>query len=446
MATTDPPSDPRPRRWPLAVGALAAVGAVVLSGMLVADPDGVVADLDRQRVTASARPEPAIEPEPVALDEADLLEAGQLARLEPRRTWRVVETATKATAEQAPPCGADRFADPASTSTLQRSYESSGRPAARIRVVQASELSADARTARAGFRNLATRFASCDESGAQLLDTLEVAGGGNRALLFVLRAPGRPIATRVLGLARTGRVVTTTWATVPAPERAEPAVHAQLLAAAVNGLCGRPGAGRCAAPPAAVAVPPLPVRDDARGMLTIVDLPPTLGADEEWVSSRPRAATVNPAASSCDRTTFDSARFNRTRTRTFLKPGARVPDTFGLSQTIGILQTQRAAQRFVEQVRSRVDACTEDGLGTRATVLLDRRDGDREITAWRLRVDVDEDRTVDIYMAILRHESAVAQLGWVPSPRVTLADGDFETLAERALERLAELRSPKVVE
>lgn len=438
------PSDPsRPRRWPAVVGALVAVGAVVVSGLLITDPDGVVASLGRQRVTASpspTAPPPEAVPAPVALDEADLLEADQLRRLEPRRTWRVVETATKATAEQAAPCGADRFADPESTDTLQRGYESGGRPAARIRVVQASELSGDVRAARAGFRRLSNRFASCAEPGAQLLDTREVTGVGNRAMLFVVRAPGRPAAVRMLGVARTGRVVTTTWATVPGPERPRPAAHAQLLAAAVNGLCGAPGAGRCAAPPTALAVPPLPV-DDAPGMLSLVDLPPTSGSDAEWVSSRPRKATLNPAASSCDGTTFDTPFFTRTRTRTFLKPDAKVPDTFGLSQTVGVLPLQRA-ERFVARVRERVDACVEESLGTRARSLIDRRSGDREITAWRLQVEVGEDRAVEVYMAIMRDGAAVAQLGWVPSSRVTLVDGDFEDLAERALARLGELPAP----
>ncbi len=441
MSPSDPPS--APRRWPAVVGVLATVIVVVASGLLVNDPDGVVASLGRQQVTPVAQPvtpRPEAVPPPVALDEGDLLTAEQVRRLEPRRTWRVVETATKATAEQPPPCGADRFADPESTDTLQRGYESSGRPAARIQVVQASELSTDTRQARAGYRRLSNQFAACAEPGAQLLDTLEATGVGNSARLFVVRAPGRPAATRVLGVARTGRIVTSTWATVPGDQRPKPGPHAQLLAAAVNGLCGQPGSGRCAAPPVVVAVPPLPV-DDAPGMLAIIDLPPTSGSRAPWVSSRPRKATVNPAASSCDSTTFDSPRFSKARTRTFLKPEARVPDTFGLSQTVGVLPPKRAAT-FVAQVRDEVDACPEETLGTRAKLLLDDRGGAREVTAWRLRIEVGEDRTVDVYMAIMRDGAAVAQLGWVPSPRVTLADGDFEALAERALARLGELPTP----
>ena len=70
------------------------------------------------------------------------------------------------------------------------------------------------------------------------------------------------------------------------------------------------------------------------------------------------------------------------------------------------------------------------GRGARAT----------EIRIWEVRTEISETEEVRFRTALVRAGNRVVQLTFTPTGRADLDDGDFQRLAERALERLAELR------
>jgi hypothetical protein len=217
---------------------------------------------------------------------------------------------------------------------------------------------------------------------------------------------------------------------------------ARLAAAAVNGLCARPEAGECATRPRLEVRPPVPF-GDAPGMLAEVDLPPVTHVMKPWVGTEPRRASVNVAATGCDNTAFTGKQMSNGLTRSFLIPSAKLPAAFGITETVGTLPVARA-RVFVNGVRRKLDACPErdTGLGTKVTSLAHQHSGAGDLAVWRLTTELDDRRSVTYLMGIVRAGTAVAQVGFVPEPDVTMGSGAFVDLVERAGERLPAMPPP----
>jgi hypothetical protein len=346
------------------------------------------------------------------------------------------------------PCQEMRYADPRAVGGLVRTFQSRGGRGKGdgrqvVSAVQSTELSATPQSARRAYRTTTGWYAGCPEDRVQLLDTRAVQGVGDAATLLVLRSWVDPGTTMVVGVARSGEVNTTTFTeaspAIGATELPAPELRAQaaLLAAAVNALCGAPGAGTCAGPPDPVEVLPLPT-GPAPGMVDVIDLPPVTDVTEPWVGTRPRGARVNAAATQCDRTDFTAGAMSQAQTRTFLVPEADLPDTFGLTQTVGSLP-RRAAEAFMTRTRQRMAACEEENLGTEVFRVA-HEGGDRtELDAWRLTVEVSDKQAVTYLMGVVRRGGAVSQVGFTPTPRARMEPDDFVALLERARDRLAYL-------
>jgi hypothetical protein len=257
----------------------------------------------------------------------------------------------------------------------------------------------------------------------------------------VLRDWNDPTKAQIVGVARTGAVTTTTSFTRPGVRTPDPEASAALLADAVEGLCGLPGGGECADPPRLKEVLPL-ATGPAPAMLSEVDVPPVAKVALPWVGTEPTAATTNLAATRCEEADFTSDGFSRGETRTFLIPGADLPPEFGLTETVGALPAKRA-EAFVSGVRQKLASCPDRDLGTEVTKVEDMSDGARELTVWRLTVEVSDNRTVTFLMGVVRKGTAVAQLTFVPSDGVVMGGDPFVALAMRAQDRLARLGRPK---
>jgi hypothetical protein len=173
-------------------------------------------------------------------------------------------------------------------------------------------------------------------------------------------------------------------------------------------------------------------------MLDVIDLPPVTDVTDPWVGTRPRRAGVNAAATRCDRTDFTAGRMEDAQTRTFLVPEADLPNTFGLTQTVGALPP-KAAEAFVARIRQRMAGCEEENLGTEVFRVA-QEGGDRtELDAWRLTVEVSDKQAVTYLMGVVRRGGAISQVGFTPTPRAGMAPPDFVALLERARERLTYL-------
>jgi DNA-directed RNA polymerase specialized sigma24 family protein len=431
------------RRTHTVVGVAATVAALVVTGTLVTDAAGVRPTLSGERIEAADPEEPdaAPTPDPVDIPDEAMLTAEQVGRRVPARGWTVASTDDNSAGDGlVMPCQEQRYADPKGPAALVRTFEARSAKRPTVTAIQSSQASATRRAAARSFKTVLGWFAGCTDGRAQLTQTRAVAGVGDEAMLLSLRLWDRPASTVVVGVARTGQFTTTTLTRTPG--EAEPALapSGKLLGTAVAGLCALPEAGACTVRPALEEVPPVPVAV-VPSMLAEVDLPPIAGVDEPWVGTEPRQARDNAAATGCDQADFSKGMANDA-TRTFLIPKAKLPDQFGLTETVGSLPEPKA-RAFVADVRDRLASCSEKQIGTEVERLrhVEGRRGD--LSVWHVTTEVSDELSVSFWMGIVRDGRAVAQVGFVPDPRRGMAPGAFEGLVERALARLDAMPAPR---
>lgn len=436
------------RRTHTLVGVAAAVASVAVTGAVVADPAGVRPTLERSTVAVSAPRAPSgpaapAEPEPsLELDGDALVSAAQVADLLPGRGWEERETHDNTHGDgRLVTCQAARYADPRAVDALVREVRTPRSSDPRRRLVTTTEVSRHEKAAGRALARWTEWIGRCSEDRTQLLSTSDVARVGDEAVQLVVRSWADPLTTRVVGVARTGRYVTTTVSEVRA-EAVEAEANARLLAAAVQGVCDLEGAGACADPsrdPRITPRDPVPVAE-VPTMVAEADLPPVGGVDQPWVGTRTqRPKGQNAAATRCDQTSFQGTvggrRFTRTATRTFLIPEADLPVEFGLTETVGTLAPP-AARAFVSAVRRKMASCSDRELGTEVLLAADRTGAREELAVWHVTVEVSEQRSVKYFMAMGRSGDEVMQLGFIPAPGVEMRRGAFLALAERGLQRL----------
>ena len=419
------------------------MAAVVVSGSVVTDAAGVRPTLGDKGLLEGAaptspggeRPQPEARPlTPEALLTADLVGTALTG------TWTQGKTSRNTEGDGLVfTCQGGRFADPAGLAALVRTFKATA--AGGATAGQAVEVSEDEETGSTAYRTTVGWYAGCTSPRVQLLSTHRVKGVGDEAMLFVLRDWSEPTTAQVVGVARTGRVTTTTSVTRTGPRDPGTEPTAALLASAVDGLCGLPGGGTCAQSPQVKAVPPLPA-GTSPALLGEVDLPPVSKVSRPWVGTPPEAATTNLAATRCDESDFAGQGFSRGETRSFLVPDAGLPPEFGLTQTVGALP-RRQAEQFVADVRRKLTTCPDRDLATQVDKVEDMSEGARQLTVWRLTVEVSDERSVTYLMGIVRNGTAVAQLTFVPANGVVMGSEPFVALAMRAQDRLARLGRPQ---
>ena len=433
------------RRTHTAVGAVAAVAALVLTGVLVTDPTGVRPTLGRERVTAATtvdRESPAAPEEgPAALPDTAMLSAREVADEVRGPRWRVGETSDNTAGDGLVlPCQQARYADRRGTAALLRTFTTSphGRTP-RSSAYQATELSRSTESASKTFDRALGWYAGCLEPRVQLLSTYRVAGIGDQATVLVLRAWQQP-ATLVVGVARTGSLTTTTLTRVPGTAAPDLGRATGLLATAVDDLCDLPDGGACSQRPRRTVAAPVPV-GQVPGMLSEVDLPPVSGVARPWVGTEPRKALTNVAATSCDRADFSAPGISNGLTRAFVVPGAKLPAQFGLTETVGSMP-QAQAHAFVEKVRAKMAGCPDQDLGTKVSLVTRATTRTTDLSVWRVTTEISDKSSVEFLMGIARDGTSVAQVGFVPAGRTTMAPPAFPALVRRALERLPALPPP----
>jgi DNA-directed RNA polymerase specialized sigma24 family protein len=428
----------RRRTHALACVAL-VVATLVGSGLLVQDAHGVHPTLasarDRlttvpalgQRVVSTPSTPPPITP-------GSLLSRAQVARAVPGRRWRV--TGTDPGQGATLPCQRRTYADPHAETALVRNFTARHKAHhATMAAVQSVEYSTDTAGASRGYTAAAGWFAGCLMPQTQLLSVRRVSGLGNRAEQYALRMWRRPAVTLVLGLARTGRATTVTMTRTGGAAKPDLAANLRLLAKAVDNLCATTGGGACSSKPRARDVRP-PAAGRLPMMLREVDLPPVAGVQSPWAGTTPRQAVRNLAATGCDRSRFHGGAWTHDVTRSFLAPDAKLSDAFGLTETVGRLPAPARARAFVSSVRSRLGSCSGRELGTK----VHRLATSAHLSVWRVRTQVTDKQTVTFDMGIVRHGSAVAQVGFMPDGKHTVTTGQFVALVRRAGERLAAMR------
>ncbi len=437
------------RRTHTAFGAAVVVGAVLLTGAVVTDAQGVRPSLEAARTTGVAAsalgpgapvgsPSPAAEASqaPDAVIEDDDLLAEQDVRQAMPGPWRQVTEESDSGIVL--PCQSTRFADPDGTSSGVRQFRSGRSDQPLRRVSQTAELSASGDGARTAYATMLDWFAGCTDGRVQLLSTYRVDQVGDQAMLMVLRSWDRPETTFLAGVARTGRATTSTVARTSSRAHTAPEAGAQILAGAVNGLCSLPRTGPCAEEPELEETTPV-ATGEAPGMLGEIDLPPVARIQRPWIGTAPRPSAQNLAASRCDATSFEVPGMRHNRSRTFVIPEAELSDLFGLTETVGRLRDEQAAQDFVTRVRTKLRTCSDREMGTVVVRVADQTDAGHDLTVWHVKTEISDDETITYLMGIVRDGRSVAQVGFVPDGPVQMAPGAFIDLVRRAADRLPEL-------
>ncbi len=426
------------RRTHTVVGAVAAVAAVVVTGSVVSGPTvegGPVTGGETGIAASGPDDSPAS-----AFTTARLLAAEDVGEAVGGRGWAERNTSDNSRGNgRVSPCQQDRYADPAGVSTLVRTFARSSPSTGKVKASasQYAELSHSTRRSRTAWERMLRWYGGCVTPQTQLVGTYAVTGAGDEGMLFHLRRWKGSGETYLVGVARTGQIVTTTLLRTSGTGRPDLAGAVDLLGAAVEGLCLTTPDARCRVKPRSKAVAPVTV-GDVPGLLVEADLPPVSGVSKPWVGTEPRQARSNTASTRCDRADFAQPYISDAVTRTFLIPQAKLPAAFGLTETVGQM-SQARARSFVEGVRDKVASCSDRDAGSDVVGLASDSTAARDVSLWRITSEVSDDETVTYLMGIVRTGGAVGQIGFVPTRGVTVAPDDFDALVRRALARLEDL-------
>lgn len=432
------------RRTHTVIGVAATAAALVVTGTLVTDADGVRPTLAGERAEAKGAPSGKATVEPVDVPEETMLTAESVAGAVPGKGWSVVTTNDNSGGDGlAMTCQRERYADPRAEAALVRTLEADPRTktSPEPTMVQTSAASRTTRAAGRAYAITGAWFAGCQDDRAQLVATYDLPGVGDEASLFALHTWSDPQEVVLAGIARTGRYTTAVVSASGPVVAPKPAAVAKLLASGVDQLCELEGAGVCSTDPKPRPTTPVPVAA-APAMLDVVDLPPVKGIDQPWVGTEPRKALDNAAATTCDQTDFGSP-VTHGLTRTFLIPGAKLSDEFGLTETVGTLPEAKA-EAFVADIGDKLAGCSKSKkhMGTEVKRLRHVAQGGRDLSVWHVTTALTDEKSVSYLMGIVRDGTSVAQVGFVPDKTVTISEDAFVTLVERALDRVSEMPAP----
>ncbi len=429
------------RRTHTVVGAVAAVAAVFITGSLVsgATREGQrVPSAEASSSSAGAEASPEI-----AFTTQRLLTGDAVGLLLDGRSWQTKRTGDNSEGSgRVLPCQQHRYADPDGLDTMVRTFTTSprkGEPAASA--VQFAELSDTTRGSKKAWNRSLQWYAACVLPRTQLISTHEVSGIGDRATLFHLRRWKDPATTYVVGVARTGQILTIVSSETTGVAEPDLQDAAGFLAASVNGLCTVTPNVRCASDPEVREIAPLPVRA-MPGLLVEADLPRVNGVEHAWIGTPPRQARSNAAATGCDRADFSQKHIKGAMTRTFVIPRADLPEAFGLTQTVGTMPEARAKE-FVKNVRGKMASCEERDPGAEVEQLDTMSNAHADRTIWRVTSELSDNESVTYLMAITRNGNRVGQIGFLPAPGAFMEADDFVALAKRTTARLPQLPRPK---
>jgi hypothetical protein len=412
----------RRRRNHAVVGSALAVLVTIGAGALVA-PD---------------TPAPA-PPRPGALVSKRMMLSGeQIAPLAPRQVWHLLGTTDNIKgAWKNTICQTARFADPKGLGTWVRKFAADA-PARNL--VQTVEISNTPGAASKTYDTVLGWYAGCTEARIQLVDSYAVQGLGESAQILRMRIPDRQPRSFVIGLARSGAL--TTWTVLETQTPAPVAVQQVLstLSTSVQNLCDSKVAGACVSTVSTRAA--LPASGETPGMLAIADLPVIADVMAPWAGTDPTRATVNVAATTCDKADFAASGAKNPVTRTYLIPEAGLPQRFGLTETLGEFASTKAATAFVTRIVARMKACPDKELGStvsQAIVQLKAAAGS-SYGMWRLENQVNKNEDlVPFWMGVVQVGPFVAQVNMTPVAKYDVDQKTFQALVVRARDRLREV-------
>jgi hypothetical protein len=368
-----------------------------------------------------------------------MLSPEQAQMLAPRQRWALLDTSdnTSGTGINTV-CQATRFADPQGRGTFIRTFTAAGVP--RRNFLETVEISRSDTAAATAYRTTLGWFAGCSEARLQLLNSYRLRGLGEEAQMLKLRIPNDVRRTYVVGLARTGSLTVSTVLETLDGRPIEIARAVKALTEAVRNVCGADPSGPC---PVAVRAAPVlpPPSGETPGTLAAGDLPVVGRINRAWVGTQPVPARANPAATTCDKTSFLRAGAPDAATRTFLIPQAKLSMRFGITETYGAFATLGKARAVVRSISADMASCEKRDLGAKISSEVVQPDGYRgsEYALWRLDSEINQTSSVGFWMGVTRVGRYVAQVNFTPVGANDVDEVTFQALVSRARDRLFEL-------
>ncbi len=415
-----------------AVTLVVAVGVPILTAAETRDPRAAGS------LAASARSGSPTTVAPPRVGRAELATVQTVATADPERVWRSTSTSADFGASRLP----HRCLSSPTQETAQHYWVksfSTRSPNAPTTVTQTLEVDPTSRAARAAYEAQRTAYASCG-NGSKVVAVRDLQGAGDAASLVTLEwVDGRGVQREQVAVGRSGRAVTTLLVQAPAQRSPRTARLARLLGKSVDRLCSDAG-GTCTGPQYRTSSRVPPPEPTAPGFLSTVDLPLFEGLSEPWVSTRPAATSQNPAATECDQADFSAAGAAPVRTRSFVVPSERrLPDVFGITETVGTFASVDKASAFVHGVTAAVSTCS-DGRATlavpsnRKVELSPGRAG-----LWQIDLRTSATRSLIFRVAFVRVGSRVAEVTFTPNAGHDVDAAGLRALAARTAQRLTQL-------
>jgi hypothetical protein len=166
------------------IGVAAVAAAVVLSGTLVTDANGVRANLDRDPLAITPAQTSSSQDgseSPAEFSGDDLLTAHQVENYVAGRKWEERETSDNTDGDGLVlPCQQSRYADPRGMGALLRTFTTTPLKGGELAsVFQLTEISESGRSARRAFDTTLRWYASCTDRRLQLMTTRRVSRVGD---------------------------------------------------------------------------------------------------------------------------------------------------------------------------------------------------------------------------------------------------------------------------
>jgi DNA-directed RNA polymerase specialized sigma24 family protein len=425
----------RGRRRNTALLVAASVVAVLAGGLVATDGDALATqgELPYREKLGAERPDLVLEARKITAE--NLLTPAQVARLDPEQRWR--SSGTDEDPDNETPyatCPPQRFADPDPLRVFVRTFTGSGE--ADDRVAESIEVSRDEQAAEDAYDTTLAWYADCSHPRVQLVGSYVVKRPFGDFQILRLRSHRSPQKVFTVGLAHSGRVTSTLVHERTGARGPDIQDFASTLNMSVQRVC-RDSGGRCADDFEVARAAP-PETSSSKAFLGTVDLPPVADIDRVWSGTRPLRPRTNPAATQCDEADFRRKGLQETASRVFVIPDAvGVPAEFGITETIGTYTSEDAAKKLVSSVRDDIDDCPDANLSAKVSQEKKIEGAGFDGRSWKISLEVSEGDRVTIRTGIVRRGNAVAQVTMTPVGDYDVDRATWETLVERAGERLA---------
>jgi hypothetical protein len=293
------------------------------------------------------------------LNDDSMLNAKDAKKVSSDRTWKVASTERGTTADSAPAClgGDPAEGQPASAQTIQRLLSANGKePPGILHEADAFNTPAEATQA---YVVAAKTLGGCAEEGGYVQSGWSVRGLGDQAvgLVVVIERNGKTEHHSVV-LNRTGKV-TNVMDVVRTGDPVDIGKVASALAAATAAQCGT-AEGVCPEKLSVKAAPP-PIGGDQPGFLAAGDLPPVGQTASLWVGDIPDVPRADFAGAQCENVNWATTPAASRTARTYLLEDGADPG-FGLDEIILTMKNDKAARKFVSDLRTTVDKCPKRKL------------------------------------------------------------------------------------